>query len=262
MPSTQYVKEAWKPYTVSSGEETVACNLNFNFDGDDDTTLIIIPTKVLDAVKDPAGTEYKPNVMTPWLNLMTEAGFHVILMHGYYNDDLKRLAAMANDGVDGFVGMDNRIEAVMEDAYSKGLYKKGRLVLAGSSRHGFAVLHAHANLPDSAAAVAIQPVMWWPRLREFHGMDDHPIIQKNSLFDLAFKMTPRPFLIQIGYDDERIGQDLNHRFIGAALEAYGSSSGDGPFTVDRIGMPGHSGPLPRLYSSQHVITWLQRVGLL
>ena len=166
-------------------------------DGDDDTTLIIIPTQAHDAVKDPAGTEWKPNVITPWLDLMTDAGFHVILMHGYYNDDLNRLVALANDGIDGFAAMDNRIAAVMDDAYEKGLYKDGRVVLAGSSRHGFAVLHAHANLPKSAAAIAIGPVMWWPRLKEFHGMDDHPIITKNSLFELAFKMPPRPVLVQI-----------------------------------------------------------------
>ena len=262
MPSTQYIKEAWAPYTLTTGDEIIDCNLNANPDGDDDTTLIIIPTQAHDAVKDPAGTEFKPNVMTPWLDLMTDAGFHVILMHGYYNDDLNRLAAMANDGIDGFAGMDHRIAAVMDDAYEKGLYREGRVVLAGSSRHGFAVLHAHANLPNSAAAIAIGPVIWWPRLKEFHGMDDHPIVTKHSLYELAFKMPPRPVLVQIGNDDDRVGQDLNHRFIGAALEAYGSSTGDGPFTVDRLGVPGHSGPPTSLHSDQHVITWLARLGFL
>ena len=81
--------------------------------------------------------------------------------------------------------MEARIRAVIDDALAKRYTRPGRVVVMGSSRHGFAILHSMALNADVSAAVAHQPVIHWPRMSEFTGMDDNEIVKRNGLFPRA-----------------------------------------------------------------------------
>ena len=179
--SRQYIREAWQPYTLTSENEEILCNLNPDSGREGEATLCLVPTQAKNVVADPASLREKPNVMSQWLDRLTAAGAAILLMHGEYYDDLQLLSERAARGVDGFRLMEIRIRAVIDDALAKGYTQPGRVVVMGSSRHGFAILHAMALNPDVSAAVAHQPVIHWPRMSEFTGMDDNEIIERNGL---------------------------------------------------------------------------------
>ena len=142
--SRQYIREAWQPYTLYLENEEILCNLNPNPDSGEDATLCLIPTQAKNVVADPASLKEKPNVMSQWLDRLTVAGAAILLMHGEYYDDLKLLAERADQGLDGFALMEARIRAVTDDALARGYSRPGRVVVMGSSRHAFAILHAMA----------------------------------------------------------------------------------------------------------------------
>ena len=90
--SKQYDPNFWTPMTIEANGQAVLCNFGCDDEVPADAPLCIIPTQALDAVKDPVNTLEKPNVMTPWLDLLTAAGAKILLMHGRYFDKFSELA--------------------------------------------------------------------------------------------------------------------------------------------------------------------------
>ena len=260
--SRQYVREAWQPYTLHVETEDILCNLNPepNFDGE--ATLCLIPTQAKNVVADPASLREKPNVMSQWLDRLTAAGAGILLMHGEHYDDLQLLAERAEQGLDGFAMMQARIGAVIEDALAQGYTRPGRVVVMGSSRHGFAILHAMVGNPDVSAAVAHQPVIHWPRMSEFAGMDYNEIIGQNSLLSLIERFPPRPLFIQTGYADQRVGQEWITSLTDALREAYARENALNSFTHDMMSIPGHDGTRVPDSALDAVVPWLREHGLL
>ncbi len=205
--SRQYIREAWQPYTLNSEKEEILCNLNPEPNSGGDATLCLMPTQARNVVADPASLKEKPNVMSQWLDRLTAAGASILLVHGEHYDDLQLLADRAANGVDGFALMEARLRAVIDDALAKEYTRAGRVVVMGSSRHGFAILHSMALNPDVSAAVAHQPIINWPRMSEFIGMDGNRTVERNGLFPLIERFPPRPLFIQTGYSDRRVGQE-------------------------------------------------------
>lgn len=260
--SRQYVPEAWRSYALEHGNEEILCNLNPAPGSGADATLCLIPTQAWRVVADPASLKEKPNVMSQWLDRLTAAGASILLMHGEHHDDLKLLAERAGRGVDGFALMEDRIGAVIKDALAKGYTSRGRVVVMGSSRHGFAILHSMARNPDVSAAVAHQPVIHWPRMSEFAGMDDNEIVQRNSLFPHIENFPPRPLFVQTGYSDERVGQEWITAFTEALQEVYSRAESTDRFTHDMMDIPGHDGTRIPDSALDAVVPWLQERSLL
>ena len=260
--SRQYVHEAWQPYTVYSENEEILCNLNLDPGSEGEATLCLIPTQAKKVVADPASLKEKPNVMSQWLDRLTAAGAAILLMHGEHYDDLQLLANRAVSGVDGFSLMEARLRAVIGDALAKGHTPPGRVVAMGSSRHGFAILHAMALNPDVSAAVAHQPVIHWPRMSEFTGMDDNEIVQRNSLFSHIERFPPRPLFIQTGYDDRRVGQEWIDSLVDTLRDVYADADGSSGFTHDVMRIPGHDGTRVPDSALDGVVPWLRRQSLL
>ncbi len=260
--SRQYVREAWRPYTLELGNEEILCNLNPAPGSGGDATLCLVPTQARHVVADPASLKEKPNVMSQWLDRLTAAGAGILLMHGEHYDDLKLLAECAREGEDGFALMEARIGAVVDDALAREYTRRGRVVVMGSSRHGFAVLHSMAKNPNVAAAVAHQPVIHWPRMSEFNGMDDNEIVRRNSLFLDVEQFHPRPLFIQTGYSDERVGQQWITSFSEALNEAYARAGVSGRFTHDMMDIPGHDGTRIPDSALDAVVPWLRKQSLL
>ena len=126
----------------------------------------------------------------------------------------------------------------------------------GSSRHGFVTLHAMARNPDVSAGVAHQPVVHWPRMKEFQGMEGNPVVMRHSLYDLVDRFPPRPLYVQTGYADLRVGQDRIEALIAPLSEDYERRGCGSLFTRELMPIPGHDGtrvPVPALDS---VVDWL------
>ena len=259
--SKQYDPKFWTPMTIEADGQSVLCNFGCDDEVAEDAPLCIIPTQALDAVKDPVNTLEKPNVMTPWLDLLTAAGAKVLLMHGRFFDKFSELAADLKNGVDDFEMWQSRADGVVDHVIEHGLGKPGRIVFMGSSRHGFAVLFATARNPRIDAAVVIGPVISWPWLREFEGMDDEPLIRKHDLYGLVDSLPPRPLQVQMGYDDKRIGQHHNEHLASALTEAYESRDAGEKLLLTAMEIPGHSGG-PPMHVNETVVTFLRRQGFL
>lgn len=262
MPSKQYVPEFWTPFEIQVGDQKVTCNLGTDSDVAEDASLCIIPTQARNVVEDPAGTTEKPNVMTQWLDMLTDAGARILLFHGHWFDKLSVLVDMAREGGDGFALWQQRLDGVVAEALRRGYATPGRVVLMGSSRHGFAVLHGGSNNKDVSAIVAWGPVTYWPRLKEFAGMEGNPVVQANDIFGWADRYPPRPMLIQTGYDDDRVGSDLHLRLAALLTEAYFDAGAVDKFTHHVVNIPGHSlGPKPDI-AFDYPLAWLRRNGYL
>ena len=171
-------------------------------------------------------------------------------------------AAMAVRGFDCFSRIEARLGAAVSVALSRRWATPGRVVLMGSSRHGFAVIHALANNPDVAAGVAHQPVVHWPRMKEFHGMEGNRIVMEHSLYSLMDRFAPKPFLIQTGYADQRVGQGWLEAFINPVSERYGRQGVGDRFTHEMLDIPGHDGTRVPDSALDSVVAWLREQGLL
>ena len=261
MNSKQYVPAFWTPMMIEANGQYVSCNFGSDEDVADDAPLCIIPTQARDAVEDPVSVLEKPNVMTHWLDLLTAAGAKILLMHGHFFDSLSEMSGGLEAGIDGFEMWQRRVDLVIDAVIERGLVAPGRIVFMGSSRHGFAVLYGTARNEKIDAAVVIGPVIHWPWLKEFEGMDDHPLIRKHDLYDLIDRLPPRPVQVQQGYADVRIGQHHNERLASMLTEAYESRGMADRLALTPMEIPGHSGG-PPMHVNRTVVTFLRRQGFL
>ena len=261
--SRQYIREAWQPYTLNGENGEILCNLNPEPGTNGDATLCLIPTQAKNVVADPASLKEKPNVMSQWLDRLTAAGAGILLMHGKHYDDLQLLADRAARGVDGFALMEARLRAVIDDALAKEYTRPGRVVVMGSSRHGFAILHSMALNADVSAAVAHQPVIHWPRMSEFTGMDDNEIVKRNGLIPVIERFPPTPrSSSRRGTPTRGLGQEWITSLMDSLREAYAGEEALSRLTHDMMRIPGHDGTRIPDSALDAVVPWLREQGLL
>lgn len=262
LSSRQYIAEAWQPFTVDMNGESVVCNLNYATEVDGDPALCVIPTQALNVVQEPVVMKEKPNVMSEWLDRLTAGGGSILLVHGEYYDDLYQLADEALEGKDGFDGMEKRLRYSIGYCLENGYASEGKVVVMGSSRHGFAILHSMAKNPAVSAAVAHQPVVYWPRMEEFAGREDDPLVRKHDLYNMIEDFAPRPIMIQTGYDDQRVGQEYYEKLITPMKKHYETVGAGDRFFHDLMPIPGHDGtPIPDS-ALDGVVPWLQSQGIM
>ena len=262
LSSRQYDSESWMPFTVEVDGHPVECNFNPDPERGTDATLCVIPTQALKVVEDPARMKIKPNVMSEWLDRLAAASASILLVHGRWFNDLSELAERVGSGLDWFEGMERRIAGAISESLRRGSVKPGKIVVMGSSRHGFAILHAAAKNPDVSAAVAHQPIVSWPRMVEFAGMDDDPIVERHSLYNCIADFAPRPVMIQTGYADERVGQYQLKTLINPIARAYAERGVGHRFFHDLMDIPGHDGMRIPDSALDGVVPWLQEQGML
>ena len=118
-----------------------------------------------------------------------------------------------------------------------------------------------ANIPGIAASVAHQPVVWWPRMDEFQGMDDNAIVLAHSLYELADRFPPRPAMVQTGYNDQRVGQDWIDRAVHRISDAYRAAGSGHRFTHDLMDIPGHDGSRIPTAALDSVVPWMREQQL-
>jgi len=251
-------KVEWTPFEVQDSDGPIGCNYCRRLDADTVRSIAIMPTYSW-AVRVDLESEVRTNIMIKWIDALTLAGAGVVLMDGV--DDLWTLSRWAESGKDGFAWLTRRIEAVMEESVRRGYGSSDKVFVMGSSRHGYASLHAMANLPQLAGAVAVQPIVWWPNLEEFLGMEENPIVRRNDLRQWADRFAPRPLLVQTGYNDRRAGQKWFGRLLAPVAEAYRQSEAADRFAHEVMPVQGHSGErMPETYV-EGVVLWLRDRGL-
>lgn len=256
-----YQADAWEPFDVETDYETIVCNFNPDPDLGSEATLCVLPT-ALETVEDPMRLRERANVTSEWLDRLTPRGCSVLLVHGKWLNDFSEAADMVERGYDPFKRVEGRIGAVVRECLERGYATPGKVVAIGSSRYGYGVLHAMANNEEISGAVAHQPVVWWPNMREFSGIPYHdPIIQRNSLYTEVDRLVPRPVLLQSGYMDERVGQLALNRLIETMEGAYEAAGVPERFVHELLPIPGHSGRVPDS-SLDSVLAWMERQGFI
>jgi hypothetical protein len=248
----------WTPFEVQDPDGPIGCNYCRHVDSGPVTSLAIMPTYSW-AVRVDLEPEVRTNIMMKWIDALTLAGAGVVLMDGV--DDLWTLARWATSGKDGFAWLTRRIGAVMEESVRRGFCSPDKVFIMGTSRHGYASLHALANLPQLAGAVAVQPIIWWPNLEEFLGMEENAVVRRNDLLLMVEDFAPRPLLVQTGYNDRRAGQKWFGRLLAPVAEAYRRTEAAEQFTHEVMPIRGHGGErMPETYL-ERVVPWLLDRGL-
>ena len=185
---------------------------------------------------------------------LIERGAHVLKVPVGW-PGLGHVAAAARDGNDLFVEVNARLEAVNTKAMEAGLTEPGRTILMGSSRDGFIALDAMAHIPEIGAAIANQTVTVWPYLGEFKGMEGNAILQKHDLQEHASLMAPRPVLLQIGYNDERVGTAHCRELAEQLEQVYDQVSVADRTELHVLAIKGHSGS-PQGEDHRRLLRWL------
>ena len=260
--SRQYIEEAWEPCRILVDGDLMSCNFNANPELGGRAALCVIPTQALAVVEDPVRMKIKPNVMSEWLDRLTAKGAGILLVHGKWFDDMWTSAAMAVRGVDYFSRIEARMAAAIDGALSRGWATPGRVVLMGSSRHAFVSLEVMARNPDVSAGVAHQPVVYWPRMKEFQRHGGQP--RRHAALPLRpGRQVRAPAAVHtdgLRRPARRPGLD---RGADRPLSEEYERRGCGPrFTRELLPIPGHDGtrvPVPALDS---VVDWLCDQGLL
>lgn len=248
----------WEPFTVNKND-VINCNYGKRTDVHQTKIIAIIPT-YSHSVRIDLASQVKQNVMTKWINALTDEGAGVILMEGI--DNLWTLSNWARSGKDGFNWLTNRIKAVVQESISRKYTEDDKIIVMGTSRHGYASMHALANIPSLAGAIALMPIVWWPNLEEFLGMEENHIVKQNELSRWVDNFPPRPLLVQTGYNDKRAGQKWIMRLLEQISQSYSRSQMDGRFTHELMSIRGHGGERLPEESIYRIIPWLSEQQLL
>lgn len=256
--SSAFTNIKWEPFTIK-GNDHINCNYGKRIDIHQTKTLAIIPT-YSHSVRIDLATEVMQNVMIKWINALTSEGAGVVLIDGI--DDLWTLSNWARNGKDGFKWLTNRIETVMKESIYRRYTEDNKIIVMGTSRHGYASMHALANIPGLSGAIALQPIVWWPNLEEFLGMEENDIVKQNELFRWVDKFSPRPLLVQTGYNDRRVGQKWIMSLLEQISQSYPQNQLHGRFTHELMPVRGHGGERVPEESICRIIPWLYKQDLL
>jgi len=132
------------------------------------------------------------------------------------------------------------VRAVVDECIRLRLSDPQRLAIAGTSRGGFLALHAMAGDPRLRCGVAFAPVAVLPMVREFNGLEQHPLTRAIDLANLATKLAGRPIWLCIGNNDQRVGTDSVIEFTRRVVAAYGGPGKIAPIELHVMPTEGHS----------------------
>jgi Prolyl oligopeptidase family len=120
---------------------------------------------------------------------------------------LPGIAAALQAGEDVFGRLDAEVICLVDACLARGWARAGRIAIAGTSRGGFAAMHAFAADGRIAACAAFAPVVHWPVLAEFKHLTGNPLVRRSSIRELVPRLVGRPLFYAIGYHDDRVGTE-------------------------------------------------------
>lgn len=122
-------------------------------------------------------------------------------------------------GEDVMADVTGRLRKVLDHLIKEGIADPERIAVLGTSRGGFTALHFAAVEPRVKAVMAFAPVADLANLREFKGAEDHPMVKKVALNNLADALAGRAVWIVIGDRDDRVNTDSIITFARTATNA-------------------------------------------
>ncbi|MFO0945764.1 MAG: prolyl oligopeptidase family serine peptidase [Planctomycetota bacterium] len=119
-----------------------------------------------------------------------------------------------------------RVSAVVDHLVATKMTDEKHIAACGTSRGGFLALHAAAAEPRISAAAAFSPVTDLLALREFRGLENHPLVLSLDVAQLAPKLAEKQVWISIGNDDERVDTDASITAARAIVREKSKKPGD------------------------------------
>jgi esterase FrsA len=115
-----------------------------------------------------------------------------------------------------------------------------RIAALGISRGGFLALHLAAREKRVGCVAAVAPVVDLLAVREFGGLDRHPVFKALHLVNYTRKLANLPIWICIGNNDDRVDTDRAFQFVRKLV--IDSADGKKPVDVQIHVMPtlGHA----------------------
>ena len=248
---------SWSFFEVESQGESIPCSLGRG-NQPPNGTLCVFLDKTRSVVEDPvshfAGNPYP-------LDAILNGGAQVLVMLNPWQD-LNELAERVRKGRDVFCRGVERVRAVCEHAAQAATARQ--TVLLGISRHGWLVLACAAYLDGISGVVATETVTSWPRLVEFQAMTDNPILVRHDLWRLTDRMRPCRVLLQVGYDDQRVGTAECKTLATRLTQSYAASGMPDRFTFELLAVKGHasSSSAASAMTGTQILDWLMEQGFL
>ena len=256
----------WRDIEIPAEGGPVLCRVGTTTAGKPDRCLLLVAHHGGSDDSAPSAAD------TPWVALDRLAALKIgVMIMGDGWGNLDKLAGVIRSGRDGFGQAVGRVRSVVHYCLQENLAPC--VVMAGTSRHGFLTLLSTAVVPEIQASMAIQPVTYWPYLREFKGMEENSLIRKYDLSGFTHKYYPRPVYILSGYDDKRVGTGHCLDLAAKLARAYESHRGDEerkknaadmPFRFETLPFAGHTTRnREELYSevSDRSLGWLSGLTL-
>ena len=265
MTERKTVEVEWTTFEIpgTGSLKGTPCNFGRPVDTDAGGTLCLIPTYAKNVVANPLADDVKSNIMKVVLQHFTSVGARVLMMEGYA--DLWEMRAQVEEGHDPFEELSQRVQLVAGEAIKRGYANPGQILLFGTSRHGFACLHGVATCPDISGCITHQPIIWFPSMEEFLGMDDDPILNKNKLNQFADRFPPNNVLMQTGYNDHRAdyraGVNNSRALVTDLYNAYESQGKSDRFKHQLMEVAGHDGAWVPDWALDDIPVFLQEQGL-
>ena len=139
--------------------------------------------------------------------------------------------------VPGFVA---KVSAVLDYLVKEGYADPQKVAACGTSRGGFMALHFAAADARVKCVAAFAPVSDLLTLREFAGMEQHPVTNALALVNLAEKLAGRGVWVCIGNHDERVGTDHAIAFTRKVVEACAAQKRPADVELHVMPVAGHT----------------------
>ena len=133
-----------------------------------------------------------------------------------------------------------RVNDVLDHLVTVGIADPERIYAEGTSRGGYMACQAAAGNPKIRAVAAYAPVTELSALREFEGLDAHPLTRQLDLQNSAVALVNRPLWIIIGNADDRVGTDRAVAFARRVAAAAQDQALAPDVTLQVVPVPGHS----------------------
>jgi dienelactone hydrolase len=149
----------------------------------------------------------------------------------------------ADRGEDFVADLTGRLSAVLDFLIAEGYADPERIAVCGTSRGGYSALQFAAADKRVKCVAAFSPVTDLVALREFHGAEENPLVEKLAIGQRAADLADRAVWIVIGDRDERVSSDKAIAFARKVTAEALKNGGDPRVDLHVLAQPkGHSTP--------------------
>lgn len=113
----------------------------------------------------------------------------------------------------------SKAQSVIENLKERGIFIENQVGVMGLSRGGFIACHLASKLPFIRLILGFAPLTSLSYAREFHDMQENPLVMKLNLEHLIPSLFNRTIRFYIGNRDIRVGTTHCFHFVSSLVEA-------------------------------------------